>query len=269
MNDAGGPEYLELATKNASHFAPAAGDTSFTSGAENNKTAWFLNHKRALDLAAKGHLDEALQVNAFGDHFLTDAFAAGHSVNKQLIMDKAEAMVNKDPRTFEVAVATAVLGDPKGDALNFYEANPGVFKAWAPMSVQSLADVIDRLRFWKSKSHNAFLNNFVKVVHDHLNNAITTAAGGPQVSVGGGPAFAESGDSTLSRSGQTLAAGQIAVARSRQDVLDVHPDTRGGSPAFHPGPARPDPVGHIRENMALVLFRTAAGKPRITRSRTS
>ncbi len=33
-------------------------------------------------------LDQVYPVNAFGDHFLTDAFSAGHLINKEIVMNK-------------------------------------------------------------------------------------------------------------------------------------------------------------------------------------
>ena len=64
--------YLELALQNTDHFG------------WHNIRAYCRHHGTALDLArsARGQQDErfrrALYTNAFADHFLTDAFAAGH-----------------------------------------------------------------------------------------------------------------------------------------------------------------------------------------------
>lgn len=38
-------------------------------------------------------LDDAYPVNAFGDHFLTDAFSAGHLINKEYVMKQFIANV--------------------------------------------------------------------------------------------------------------------------------------------------------------------------------
>ncbi|MFN7131478.1 MAG: hypothetical protein ACK4N5_05305, partial [Myxococcales bacterium] len=64
--------YVELALDNVDHFG------------WHNMVAYCRHHQRALELAASaaGRNDErwaqALVTNAFADHFLTDAFAAGH-----------------------------------------------------------------------------------------------------------------------------------------------------------------------------------------------
>jgi hypothetical protein len=89
-------QYLKLAAKNSSHFAPPNRKliTGSKSGGEDHFNTWGKWHYAALNIAAKSRKgkrrDEALAVNAFGDHFLTDAFAAGHLFNK----DDAMAQFN-------------------------------------------------------------------------------------------------------------------------------------------------------------------------------
>lgn len=73
------PGYLEVVTKNYSHFG------------WNNMVAYVENHRRALDKAREAFLkknqhpnqsrrllEQALIYNGFADHYLTDAFASGH-----------------------------------------------------------------------------------------------------------------------------------------------------------------------------------------------
>jgi hypothetical protein len=88
-----GGRYLVLAEDNFTHFAP---DTLFNDAIasaaprhSNHKEAWETHHGLALQEArgagAGAPPAHALIVNAFGDHFLTDAFAAGHLVNKDAV----------------------------------------------------------------------------------------------------------------------------------------------------------------------------------------
>jgi len=58
--------FLQLASCNFDHFTP------------HNWLRWAEEHLVALEQALAWNLDEALLRNAFGDHFLTDAFASGH-----------------------------------------------------------------------------------------------------------------------------------------------------------------------------------------------
>lgn len=82
-----GGRYLKLAEDNFAHFAPSNSTyISFSSSKPNHKAEWEKYHKQAIDIVRAGTnssvVDGALTVNAFGDHFLTDAFAAGHLFNK-------------------------------------------------------------------------------------------------------------------------------------------------------------------------------------------
>ncbi|MER5523394.1 DUF4157 domain-containing protein [Streptomyces sp. NPDC002677] len=71
IETATGGRYLSLAAQNVSHFSNV-GD------GHNNIGTWREGHKAALTLAATGQANAAWAMNAAADHFLTDAFAAGH-----------------------------------------------------------------------------------------------------------------------------------------------------------------------------------------------
>ena len=176
----------------------------------------------------------ALATNAYAADFLTDAFSAGHLINKAATMAKArdspaatKKKRDKDPRIsdaatrrkFEERVAKGILDDPKGKALLAYEANPGAFSSWAPMSVSSLADVIDRIHYWRSEQ---FFSMFVRAVHDRLDEDIATGSGGIEVTnkAGDGP-WGLPGDATLSKSKKTLEVARKAVDRAREAVRSV------------------------------------------------
>ena len=60
------PSYLILAKNNWDHFGADA------------RVAYNACHSYALQVAAGGNLQLAYAMNAFGDHFLQDSFAAGH-----------------------------------------------------------------------------------------------------------------------------------------------------------------------------------------------
>lgn len=91
-----GNRYMRLAEANYDHFAPASllGLPGRQSQPD-HRQRWEELHRRALREKAALVLAHPssppfamgpLIVNAFGDHFLTDAFAAGHLVNKELLM---------------------------------------------------------------------------------------------------------------------------------------------------------------------------------------
>lgn len=61
-----GSTFMQLLEGNVDHFAAEA------------RATYDAGHAVALELAAEGHLDIALAINGFADHFLEDSFAAGH-----------------------------------------------------------------------------------------------------------------------------------------------------------------------------------------------
>jgi hypothetical protein len=209
--------YTKLAGKNVAHFAGKSQDGDFDAGGDGNRRQWWTFHIQALRSAQANKMDEAMQNNAFADHFLTDAFSAGHMINKSAVMDRAKAALNASAtlRTFEVQVARGILADPLGATLGNFEANPGALSRWTAMTEQSLADVIDRIRYWKG---DYFYSTFVKAVHDKLNTDITGPDGGVEVENLKGKKWRLAGDKTLAASPQTLEFGREAVAQSRANL---------------------------------------------------
>jgi nucleoid-associated protein YgaU len=209
--------YTKLAGKNVAHFAGKSQDGDFDAGGDGNRRQWWTFHIQALRSAQANKMDEAMQNNAFADHFLTDAFSAGHMINKSAIMDRAKTALNASAtlRAFEVQVARGILADPLGATLGNFEANPGAFSRWTAMTEQSLADVIDRIRYWKG---DYFYSTFVKAVHDKLNTDITGPDGGVEVENLKGKKWRLAGDKTLAASPQTLEFGREAVAQSRANL---------------------------------------------------
>lgn len=77
----GSNQYQAVVARNACHFAPYSWHR------------WQEHHLQARDLAAKGHaandpelVRQAWLTNGYADHFLQDSFAAGHLINKTLVM---------------------------------------------------------------------------------------------------------------------------------------------------------------------------------------
>ncbi len=96
-----GDRYLELAADNYEHFSPNVLFADAIAKAANkratNKSTWEAYHERAIKEAQKMWLDPKhknlsflpewpLIISAFGDHFLTDAFASGHLINKEVMI---------------------------------------------------------------------------------------------------------------------------------------------------------------------------------------
>lgn len=74
-------QYQSLVSRNACHFAPYSW------------SRWQEFHVQARDMAKQGHdkgdqelIRQSFITNGYADHFLQDSFAAGHLINKTLIM---------------------------------------------------------------------------------------------------------------------------------------------------------------------------------------
>ena len=178
--------YLALADDNYSHFSPpsALGMTDPTSKPD-NKSTWERYHEQAiaemrgLVAAHPGTSVEPfgpLTVNAFGDHFLTDAFAAGHLVNKELVINKLQ------PTIFQPGSSPLT---PAGSA--FIERLAEA--CWARKPIRDVFSPLEKVEtnvgiHWNIDTKGAFrkllsgiaeqasskvLNLVLKALHDHLN----------------------------------------------------------------------------------------------------
>jgi hypothetical protein len=94
--------YLELSKANDDHFAPSNPDLCAPSGdgGRNHADTWEGHYTAALGLAgeAKDEPDkynEALLHCGFAEHYLVDAFSAGHLFNKGDVMARTESRVNE------------------------------------------------------------------------------------------------------------------------------------------------------------------------------
>jgi hypothetical protein len=125
-DDATSGRFLKLAEENYEHFSPAHVAMATTNGVShgNNQSEWQKYHQHAIEaaqamwLASNGRVsifyEWPLTINAFGDHFLTDAFAAGHLINKDIMLNLfdsnfygGKASLNSDGEDFFKRVAQA------------------------------------------------------------------------------------------------------------------------------------------------------------------
>jgi hypothetical protein len=232
--------YLQLAQANDTHFAaPAHGGPS----GGDNKTEWEKYHRQALDAAhanagASGSVPpEAIVLNGFAAHFLTDAFSAGHLVAKGDVMAEARKDWAKTPSTgtffkesaFTKGVAKAVLADPKaGPPLKARELK---LADWGDVTEERFSELLYFLsgsdtvlnKLADGADPDAFFNVFAKLVHDALNRSIGggAAAGVEVTNAKGEPPWLLSGDTTLGASATTLRVARAAVDQSSQNLEDA------------------------------------------------
>lgn len=230
--DATGGRYLDLAAANNAHFAPPPPASAFKSStAPNNKSSWEYYHQKAIDTMRNGQnsndVDEALMINAFGDHFLTDAFSAGHLINKELYTE-----------LFKILVLSNGKVDSEGDAL-FAEIAKQSFKGKVAEEFSKYQTVdtkykvngfLDDANMFKTllvgileKKPDMIANLFVKAIHDALNKY----PGGVPVSNAKGQPWNLSGDGTLNE--KNILMAQEAVAQSVSNVMDSLNNSTGFS----------------------------------------
>jgi hypothetical protein len=216
--------FLDLAAQNEAHFAPSNAAFVAPTGMStaDHKRAWEENHRKALAAARAGRKDEALLINAFGDHFLTDAFAAGHLFNKRDVMERFNAQLptkgagdkrefTKDSEKFFDAVAkTAFVGDVARE-FSKYETVERHF-GFHP-NINSASRFSTLLQHIHLERPELLESAVAKGIHDRLNSL----PGGLPVENALGDHWPLSGDKTLNA--QTLAIAKRAVAQSQLNVI--------------------------------------------------
>jgi hypothetical protein len=187
-DDATGGRYLKLAADNYDHFSPHryvlnTASTGSGSSFGNHKSAWEKHHRRAIEEAQRMFLANSnapifpelpLIVNAFGDHFLTDAFAAGHQINKdemtQLFKSKfySGSSINSAAKTFFQKVAQlAFKGDVK-KKFSVLETYDAAVLWWHPNidTVHAFQTLLEKAA---EQQPDVVANVAVKALHDYLN----------------------------------------------------------------------------------------------------
>ena len=214
-NAATNDAYLTLAQANVSHFAPPDPTLVATGAASgvDHKSQWEQFHAQALALAQAGDRDRALVVNAFGDHFLTDAFSAGHLFNKQDLMRRFATALAGNEAAFIDAVAAEVFGDATTAALvSQFESGEPYALGWHP-NIDSASRFSTLLQRVHAQEPSLVENAVAKAVHDHLNTTMV------DVENARGDHWTLSGDGTLNDA--TRAVAVRAVAQSQVNVINI------------------------------------------------
>jgi hypothetical protein len=227
-----GGRYLDLAEKNTAHFAPSDPylvPPSGSSAGHDHKSVWEQHHGAALQLAQQGKKDEALAMNAYGDHYLTDAFAAGHLTNKPDVMAHFRFALGADTRFFDAVATVAWADSTVSSLLSRYE--PVEKYEWTGPDFRPNINSAERfsilLQGIYAKRPDALAGVIARLVHDRLN----AMPGGVEVQnqIRVKNAFEEwtlPGDASLASSvsdpqaiPKTLEIGRKAVVRSQQNIL--------------------------------------------------
>lgn len=193
--------YLTLAEENYSHFAPpdTIGDT-FAATRADHRAEWQRWHERAIMDSREEHLSSPnatpslftpLAINAFADHFLTDAFASGHLVNKELTIGmfrrnffNGANLTAAGNTFFEQVAAKAFVGQVR-ERFSELETESYPVCAWGwCIPWRPNINSVDRFATLLKEAAKAepvrIANVAVKALHDHLNTVgvmVTNAAG--------------------------------------------------------------------------------------------
>lgn len=218
--------YAKLALENYTHFAPS--DVSLTGKLSakargNHRAEWEKYHRQALSVARSKRTDagvrEALSINAFGDHFLTDAFAAGHLFNKADVAAKFNSVIldsqgklNPVGKQFFTMVSQGAFKGPLKDAFSKYET----VKAYGGVYHPSI-DTAERFEQFLLEVHEAEpdlvgISIVARVIHDKLNEWPKDL----WVTNDNGDRWPAKGDGTLDE--RNLRVLRAAIARSIYDV---------------------------------------------------
>ncbi len=216
--------YVKLAEKNEAHFAPPSPGlvkpTAAGAASSNHKLEWEKYHKAALESSKSGDKNKALTTNAFGDHFLTDAFAAGHLINKRDVMEKFKAnMVNKKGQLTKEAVGffdSVAKRSFVGAVRTEFSQYETVEKHWgAHPDIDRVSRFSTLLQGIHELEPDLVSNAIAKAVHDVLN----TLAKGLPVTNRKWDSWNLSGDGTLNAKSREI--GRKAVAQSQLNLLGV------------------------------------------------
>ena len=231
--------YLRLAEDNYEHFAPNLlfPDPRFASAAArfgDHRQAWQRHHERAIREAQRMAIDPQLQnvstlpvlplvINAFGDHFLTDAFASGHVINKAVVGEvfrdaffKGRSLSPEGRAFFDRVARQAWHGEVAEqfrqlETAERYDAWWNVVR-WHP-DIKNAERFASVLQAAAEEAPDQVANLAVKAVHDTLNRD-----GIDVVNDAGSSPWRLTGDGHLTP--QTLAVMRQAVAQSAANITD-------------------------------------------------
>ncbi|WP_426564878.1 hypothetical protein ACPPVT_01745 [Angustibacter sp. McL0619] len=236
--------YTKLNLKNAAHFAPRdpalISPPASAGAAGDDNVATFLRYYaetvtttfQSVDVAstdpgkAKELSDRAAVTAGFAEHFLMDAFSAGHLINKDDFIAKLKENLDALPAgkltaLFE-AVANGVLADPASKSLlDTYESADAYHLGWHPNFSRAGAFKVLLEELYKDPDgKQAVYSGLVKFVHDQLS---TRNGGSGLVGVEVQNKFETwvmSGDKTLAKSPDTQRVIEQAMTRFRALVKD-------------------------------------------------
>jgi hypothetical protein len=238
-DDATGGRYTQLNLRNAAHFGvsnpdlvkpPAAGGSTQDNQAEFKRyfSESIVDAQEAYnDIGLpdperrQRFLDRSMIAAGFAEHFIMDAFSAGHLFSKDdfiaHLKGNLDALSKSQTASLFSAVAKGVLADPGSrELLGNYEPGDTSILGWHPNFDREFAfNALLEGLYEDPEGRQAVYSALVKVVHDRLD---THDAGGGLVGVeveNDQGAWVMSGDRTLDKSPETQRRIDLAIEESR------------------------------------------------------
>jgi hypothetical protein len=214
--------YLELAADNAAHFGRGSGWAA--AFRPSNWSEFRRYHRRAIERTrAAGNVpDDALVLNGFACHFLTDAFAAGHLFNKSEMLRRIEAAWERQRTTGWPLRQTAFTRGVAHKVLSHRVAGPKLQRYWlrlleyGPITETRFSEFLWQM---STREPGQFREILLKLVHDRLNHAIERDPGlEVEVTNARGTTWLLAGDGTLRLSQDTISIMREAVEESFRNL---------------------------------------------------
>jgi hypothetical protein len=251
---ASGGRYNKLNLKNSSHFSPQNAalvpPQAGTPAGVDNRATFIKNHGEAIVWAArawqavnhpiglpspeeqKKFLNNATISSGFAEHFLMDAFSAGHLFNKDDVLNLIQTNLNalKKDQLAGVFMGVANNAWAKNSAfISKYQAKS--YRVWWDLkNADRFKSLLEGI-YDEPEGKDAVDSSIVKAAHDRLN---TNDAGGGLIGVPVENDFGQwvlSGDTTLASSPDTQKWIDKALEQARANVQAVEANTTQDSSA--------------------------------------
>ena len=155
------PNYADIALDNSDHFAPPSNGVAPAGSA--NFLGQIREHlAKAHEQASAGDLNAALGTAGWGGHYIADAFSAGHLINKDEIMFKADVhlMAYGETPVFSHAARGIVA---EGEAVSGWAQRTPLGNK--PLSAAFLVQLLSLANVFE---HTAITGAVAKAIHDEL-----------------------------------------------------------------------------------------------------
>jgi hypothetical protein len=250
-------------SRNAGHFAPFSWHR------------WHSFHRAARDLiersatAGAGERERlrrrALIYAGYADHFLQDSFAAGHQINKTLMMQWYIEFLAARGVQYPGREALNSMTEQRQPGLHgparYDRGQPPHGTPWDPEDMAAVPRVADRIAVsgvtggseperrrayaaYQAMQRSGTVSLAVKVAHEHLNKHSLAVSASPE-----GPSFRIYGDHTLLAGGDGSLCAARAAAASRQAIAEL---LRDGKTAISSQQILDSFPSHVAQDGALV-----------------